>query len=110
MVEWNEDEGRWFVEGRGVYAGSSMEMQGVVLVEDEEGDPQTEPGKWFEVVIESRDGGRVLDAYGQVPRGEVLRSFGGGLRRSRGVRRLRAAVAWVLTSGVSRHGCGRLKG
>lgn len=67
MVEWNEDEGRWFVGGRGVYAGSSMEMQGVVVVGyDDDGEPETEPGEWFEVVIESREGGRVLDAYAQV--------------------------------------------
>lgn len=67
MVEWNEDEGRWFVDGRGVYAGSSMEMQGVVVVgEDENGTPRTGPGEWFDIVIESRDRGRVLDAYARV--------------------------------------------
>ncbi len=66
MVEWNE-EGRWVVDGRGVHAGASMQMQGVVVVgHDENGELLTEPGEWFPVVIESRDGGRVLDAYAQV--------------------------------------------
>ena len=66
-TRWDETQRRWLVDGEAVHAGAAMEMQGRVPVgHDDDGDPRTEPGEWFTVRIESRDGGRVLDAYAEV--------------------------------------------
>jgi hypothetical protein len=63
-ARWDDTERPWHVDDKPVYAGSSLELQGVVVVgHDDNDEPQTGPGEWFPVRIESRDGGRVLDAY-----------------------------------------------
>ncbi len=61
-TRWDEAARRWCVDGQPVHAGDAMEMQGVVI-EYDEGEETSRPGEWFAVAIESRDGGRVLDAY-----------------------------------------------
>lgn len=54
---WNEEQGRWFVDGSQVHPRAVVEMQGrVVIGTDDDGEPLTEPGEWFEVGGESREG------------------------------------------------------
>ena len=66
-TRWDDTQRRWFVDGKAVHAGAALEMQGRVVVgHDDDGEPRTEPGEWFTVRIESRDGGRVLDGYAEL--------------------------------------------
>lgn len=66
-TRWDEARGRWTVDGEAVHAGAALEMRGVVVVGyDDDGEDRIEPGEWFPVRIESRDAGRVLDAYAEV--------------------------------------------
>ena len=65
-TEWSEEDRRWFVDGEPVHAGAGLEMQGVVLEYDEDGEETGRPGEWFAVSVESRDAGQVLDAYATI--------------------------------------------
>ena len=60
-TEWRGD--RWFVDGERVNAGDAMELQGVVLEYDDDGEETRCDGEWLAVRIESRDEGRELDAW-----------------------------------------------
>ena len=66
-TRWDDAQRRWFVDGQAVHAGAILEMQGRVVVgHDENEESRMGPGEWFTVRIESRDGGRVLDAYAEL--------------------------------------------
>jgi len=60
-TEWKGD--RWFVDGARVNAGDALELQGVVLECDDDGEETRRDGEWIAVRIESRDEGRELDAW-----------------------------------------------
>ncbi|MGH1349022.1 MAG: hypothetical protein ACRBN8_46245 [Nannocystales bacterium] len=66
-TRWDDTRRRWFVDGEPVHAGAALELRGVVVAGyDDNDEPRMGPGEWFTVRIESRDGGRVLDAYSEI--------------------------------------------